>query len=187
MRIVAGEFRSRILQTLPGDNTRPTLDKVREAVFSRIGPYFENGERILDLFAGSGAIGLEALSRGAKEAVFVDKSFQAIRVIKKNIESLKVQDRCRVLNLDYNQALNTLGENKEKFDLIYLDPPYKLQAISQILKTVSENELIIKDGIIIAETLKEETIEVPGGFEIEKEAFYGITKITYIRYKGEEL
>ncbi|MBQ1826676.1 MAG: 16S rRNA (guanine(966)-N(2))-methyltransferase RsmD [Erysipelotrichaceae bacterium] len=187
MRIVAGLFRSRILQTLPGDNTRPTLDKVREAVFSRIGPYFENGERVLDLFAGSGAIGLEALSRGAAEAVFVDKSFQAIRVIRKNIESLKVNEKCRVLNLDYSQALRTLGEEKQSFDLIYLDPPYRLQAISEIVKQVSANELIAKNGIIIAETLKEEEIEVPSGFEKEKEAFYGITKITYIRFKGEEL
>ncbi len=187
MRIVAGEFRSRVLQTLEGDNTRPTLDKVREAVFSRIGPYFENGERVLDLFAGSGAIGLEALSRGAAEAVFVDKSFQAVRIIRKNIESLKVNDRCRVLNLDYGQALRLLKEEKQCFDLIYLDPPYRLQAISGIIKQVSADELIAKGGIIVAETLKEEEIEIPEGFEREKEAFYGITKITYIRFKGEEL
>lgn len=186
MRIVAGQYRSRQLITLKGDNTRPTLDKVREAVFSRIGPYFET-EKVLDLFSGSGAIGFEALSRGACFAVMNDKSAAAVAVIRKNAEALGCTDRCRITNADYRTLLERLSQDQMKFDIVYLDPPYKLEAISGILKMLLERELLENDAIIVAETLKQEQIEIPEPLELEKEAFYGITKITYIRYKGEEL
>ena len=117
MRIVAGEYSSRKLETLKGDATRPTLDKVREAVFSSLGVFFAGGA-VLDLYAGSGAIGLEALSRGMDQAVFVDSSREAVRVIRNNIASLKAGERSRVLCTKAVSALDILHGEGRKFDLV---------------------------------------------------------------------
>ena len=117
MRIIAGEFASRKLLTREGMETRPTLDKVKEAVFSSLGTYFDGGT-VLDLYAGSGAIGLEALSRGMRKAIFVDSSRDAIRVIKENVNALKVNDRCRILNMKAQAALEILQEEDITADLL---------------------------------------------------------------------
>ena len=185
MRIIAGEFRSRVLATLPGDNTRPTLDKVREAVFSRIGPYFEENQSVLDLFAGSGAVGLEALSRGMGSAVFNDASGKAVGIVKKNIESLKVNQRCTVFNLDYRSAINLCASRGYQFDLIYLDPPYRLMAINELVELIVAHGIIKDGGIIVAESLKEEETGQWEHIVKGKEVTYGISKITYLRYTKE--
>ena len=177
MRIIAGEFRSRVLKTLSGDNTRPTTDRVREAVFSRLGPYFDGG-RILDLFAGSGAISLEALSRGFDEAVMVDKSRQACQVIKANIDLLKVDERVTLWQCDYKSALERL---KEPFDLIYLDPPYAFREVKQLLDKIVSLNLIRPSGIIVVETNSADEVIADSPLYIEKDASYGISKVTYIR------
>lgn len=177
MRIIAGEFRSRVLKTLEGDNTRPTTDRLREALFSRLGPYFERGS-VLDLFAGSGAIALEALSRGFDRAVMCDSNRRACEVIRSNVAALKVEDRCMVWQCDYRRALERLNE---QFDLIYLDPPYKFEQMNALLQDLQERELLKEDGVIVAETLRDATVEVSAPLYIEKEAVYGISKITYIK------
>ena len=178
LRVIGGEFRSRKLQTLNSLDTRPTLDKTRGAIFSRIGPYFEN-ETVLDLFAGSGALGIEAVSRGAKKAVFVDKNSNAIKVINGNIETLKIQDRTEVFFLDYERYLR---ECTEQFDYIFLDPPYDLDAYEKAVGLITERGLLKRRGRMILESRKEKRFildDLP--VTVEKEATYGISKITYLK------
>lgn len=185
MRIIAGEYRSRILKTCPGDKTRPTLDKIKEAIFSSVGTYFDGG-KALDLFAGSGAIGLECLSRGMDECVFVDIQQVAMNVIKENIKSLKVEDKTEVWRLDYQRALHQCVQQNYKFDFIYLDPPYMKQQINSILRFIDENSLLNQGGIIICETLKEDEFDdLYKTFIKKKDTIYGITRITY--YRNEEI
>jgi len=180
MRIIAGNYRSRVLKTLQGDNTRPTTDKVREAVFSRLGPYFDHG-CILDLFAGSGAVALEAISRGYDQAVFCDKSRDAINVIKDNISTLKVEEHCTVWQCDYKQTLKRCREMQQQFDMIYVDPPYRLQLGTEILKLIDQYDLLKDSGVVVIETELQEEIQMEKPFELDKEAQYGITKVTYVR------
>ena len=141
MRIVAGEFSSRKLLTLPGEKTRPTLDKVREAVFSSLGGYFEGGI-CLDLYAGSGAIGLEALSRGMDYCIFCDNNPKAVSIIHANIASLKVEDRTKVYCRKDTQLLKQLVDMDYKFSLVYLDPPYKKELNEEIISFLCENHLL---------------------------------------------
>lgn len=177
MRIVAGEFRSRKLNTLPGDNTRPTLDKVREAVFSSLGGYFHEGE-MLDLFAGSGGVGLESLSRGIKKAYFCDNNRNAVKVIESNIKALKVENRSSVYCMNYKAMLDKMKNHS--FSLIYLDPPYALKVIEEILTFIDENDMLDPYGTIVVETLKEDTFsDMYGSLVKTKEKVYGITRVTY--------
>ena len=136
MRIVAGTYSSRRIEAPKGNNTRPTLDKVREAVFSSLGGFFAGGS-FLDLYAGSGANGLEALSRGMDEAVFVDSSRDAVQVIKKNIQSLGCKEQCRVLPMKDMKALLLLKEEGRQFDIVYLDPPYARETNKAVLAYLS--------------------------------------------------
>ena len=182
MRIVAGKHRSRILKTLEGVDTRPTLDKVKEAVFSKIGPYFTEG-MILDLFSGNGNIALEAISRGFKKAIMVDKNKRAINVIRSNVVLLNEEDKCEIWPVDYKKALSNCQKRQFKFDLIYLDPPYQLKLINEILEKINEYDLLQKAGIIISESLENEEIKVKKPYIIERQVSYGTIKITYIRKK----
>ncbi|MFV0552739.1 MAG: 16S rRNA (guanine(966)-N(2))-methyltransferase RsmD [Anaerorhabdus sp.] len=185
MRIVAGKHRSRILKTLPGENTRPTLDKVREGVFSSIGPYFDGGI-VLDLFSGSGAIGLECISRGMDFGIFADNSYDAIKIIQENIKALKEEERTQCWKMDYKRALQQCVSQNKKFDLIYLDPPYSKISVSEILTFIDENKLLNKNGIVISETLKDEDVVVEyQSFTKKKELNYGITKINIFKEKEE--
>lgn len=180
MRIISGKYGSRKLKTLTGNNTRPTEDRVREAVFSRLGPYF-NGGIILDLFAGSGAISFEALSRGFDFAYLVDVSKEAVSVIYSNIADLKVEKQTKVLNTGYRSALNKLKNQDLRFDLIYLDPPYNKDIEKEALELIAKYDLLKDDGTIVVETDKRTEFECPGPFMAEKSATYGINKITYLR------
>ncbi len=184
MRVVAGIYRSRQLKSCPGNQTRPTLAKVKEAVFSSIGPYFEGGS-VLDLFAGSGAMGIECLSRGMEECIFVDKDRDAILTIQENLKNLKIE-HAHVWKMDYKRALQQCAQEKKKLNLIYLDPPYHEGLIPQILDTISQLDLLSKDGLVICEGLKEDHYKEEVGILIKKkEAIYGITKIAQYRRKGE--
>ncbi|MCI6272841.1 MAG: 16S rRNA (guanine(966)-N(2))-methyltransferase RsmD [Erysipelotrichaceae bacterium] len=180
IKIVSGKYGSRNLKTLPNDNTRPTSIKIRGAIFSRIGPYFDGG-KVLDLFAGSGAFGIEAISRGISEGYFVDNSYGAINIIKENLKM--VMEPTYVFKDNYKNALLKL--NKIKFDIIFLDPPYKLKVIDEIILYISHQKMLNDDGVIICETLKEDVLPKKiNNFFVEKEVIYGISKITY--YKGEK-
>ena len=155
MRIIGGLSRGTKLYTLDGLDTRPTLDRVREALFNIL----QNNIRdaiVLDLFAGSGAIGLESISRGAQKAVLCDKNKKAIDIIKKNVEKLRVEDKVKIAFTDYENFLNT---SKEKFDFIYIDPPYKTNFISDSIKIINNRNLLSDNGIIVAETDEEERVK----------------------------
>lgn len=179
MRIVAGEFRSRVIKAVEGDATRPTTDKVKEAIFSRIGPYFDGGI-MLDLFGGSGNMGLEALSRGMDEVYFCDSSYKAISTIKQNVASLGVEARCHITKADYQGMLKRMAQAGTRFDLIYLDPPYRKQQIHNILNFIHEHNLLQEHGDIVCESLKEDVFEEEyGALHKVKDVTYGITRITY--------
>ncbi len=183
MRIIAGEFSSRRLETKKGNTTRPTLDKVKEAIFSSLGGYFDGGVG-LDLYAGSGAVGLEALSRGLDHVYFSDNDREASRVIRTNIESLNVQDRTKVYPVSDMKMLKIMKEEGIKFDFVYLDPPYAKQKNLMILQFLDENDMIQEGGNIVIESLKEESYQSDSfqHLHYHKEAIYGITKITYYKH-----
>lgn len=182
MRIIAGKYKRTPILTLEGDKiTRPTRDMVREALFSTIPIYSDTV--FLDLFSGSGAIGLEALSRGAEDAVFNDINKDAVKIIRQNLT--KVSEKRRVFNLDYAACL--LALKGESFDYIYCDPPYAFGEYERIFELVEEYGLMKEDASLIVEvekaTLLPETI---GGLSLYKEKRYGINKLLYYE-KGEKL
>ena len=149
MRIISGKARGTKLYTLEGTNTRPTLDRVKESIFNIIQNEIEDAT-VLDLFAGSGAIGLECLSRGAKKAVLCDKSKEAIEIIKRNIEKTHMEEKAKVINADFETCLDKVKD--EKFDIIYIDPPYATDYIFKSLKKIKEIGIAKKEGCIIVET-----------------------------------
>lgn len=185
MRIVSGEFGSRRLETLKGNNTRPTLDKVREAVFSSLGGFFDGGN-FLDLYAGSGAVSLEALSRGCSFAVLNDKSRDAFKVIQANVKTLKVEDRTKVYCMNDMKLLSILETKEMQFDMVYLDPPYAKEKNMKVMKALCDKHLLKDQAIVIVESLKEDEYDdVVEDLEVVKVAHYGISKITY--YKKKEV
>ena len=150
MRIIAGEAKNRIIKTRKGFDTRPTLESVKESLFSIITPYIE-GSVFLDLFSGSGSISLEAISRGAKRAVMIEKDGEALKYIIENIDNLGFSDRCRAYKNDVIRAIEILGRKNEKFDIIFLDPPYKENISVKTIKKIFECEILDENGIIISE------------------------------------
>lgn len=150
MRIISGTAKGTKLYTLDGITTRPTLDRIKEPLFSIIQTKINNECYVLDLFSGSGALGLEALSRGAKKAYLCDKSYEAINIIKKNIEKTHLQEKAVILNKDYKKSIEFLKE--DKFDLIFIDPPYKLDIAVKAVKQIIELGILAKNGLIIIET-----------------------------------
>lgn len=151
MRVIAGKYRGMILKTREGLKTRPTLDNVKEAMFNIIGFKIYNSV-VLDLFSGSGALGIEALSRGAKEVIFNDADKEAITYIKDNLERLKVEESYKIYNLDYKECLNRINK---PIDIILLDPPYKLYVYDEIVKYLEEHNLLNENALIIFECEKE--------------------------------
>lgn len=182
MRIIAGEKRGLKLKTREGINTRPTLDRVKEAVFGRL-QFDLQGKSVLDLFAGSGALGLEALSRGAGKAVFVDNDSKAEEVIKCNIAAAGMEDRAEFLKNDYLDAMK-LFQNKKKFGIVFLDPPYHCGYYESAVRGLAENELLAENAIIIAESDSPVEFEFKG-FETEKQKKYGKVFVSFYRWKGK--
>ena len=183
MRVISGTARGKKLISLEGLETRPTLDRVKEALFNIL--QFDIKEaNILDLFSGSGAIAIEALSRGAESAILCDSSKKAIEIISKNLEATRLKDKSKVLNKDYLETLNYLKKESEKFNIIFLDPPYKTDYIFKSIKNILEYDLLAEDGIIVAETDDENKIEELKKIEnidIYDARKYGIVHIIFIR------
>lgn len=178
MRVIAGEYGGRPLESLPGDNTRPTGDKLKETLFNIIGPYFRGG-KVLDLYAGSGALGIEAVSRGMDEAILVDRNRTAIRVIEENVEMTKEEEKFEILHTSSDAALSQLANRHEKFKLIFLDPPYEKQTIAQDIEQLVTKDLINEVALIVCETAND--VHLPktiGHVEIWQEREYGKTKFT---------
>lgn len=203
MRIITGSARGAILTTLEGESTRPTGDRAKEALFSMI-QFDIEGRRVLDLFAGSGQLGLEALSRGAEHCVFIDESREASDIVLANAKKTGLFDRSRVSTMDFSAYLKSAAD-KEKFDIIFLDPPYASDYVSKSLELISKGGLLRAGGRIVCESdngtapvrkkdLKNEDYhsakvmeqvfnkneELRRKFTVVKTALYGRTRITLI-------
>lgn len=181
MRIITGSAKGRVLATLPGEATRPTAERAKEAIFSML--QFElEGRWVLDLFAGSGQMGLEALSRGAASAVLVDKSRDAIAIIQKNAVATRLADRCKILCVDSIEYLRR--EAGAGFDIVFLDPPYATSLIKTSLEALLGRGLLKKGSFIVCESGKEDVFEGDEGlsarFDIVKKARYGIAYVTIL-------
>lgn len=182
MRVIAGKYKSRQLKSVDSSLTRPTTDKNKENLFNMIGPYF-NGGICLDLFGGSGGLGIEALSRGVEEVYSVDKQYKAFLTIKENVKLLKAEDNVHVFKMEYQKALNQFAEDKVKFDLVFLDPPYSMKINKNILLFMVEHKMLNDDCLIVIEDLNEEVIEIKSPFVLKKQQSYGITTLQIIKYK----
>lgn len=175
MRVIAGEFKGRTLKSVPGKSTRPTSDKVKEAVFQMIGPYFNKGY-CLDLFAGSGSLGIEALSRGMEGGIFIDRSPYAIQTINKNIQLLKLGERTEVYKTDAFRALQAINKRQLTFDLIFIDPPYGKIDLTKLLALIAEYDMLNNKGMVYCEYgTKEQFENVEDHFLIKKQVAYGAT------------
>lgn len=181
MRIIAGQHKSRKLLTLKGENTRPTMDHVKEACFARLGPWIADRE-VLDLFAGSGNIGLEALSRGARQAVFVEGSVKAFPILKANVDGLDYQDQAELYRMDAFDACRYLRKQGRTFDFIYLDPPYQKIDMVKLMQAVLS--LTHEQSKLVYECLVEDDSLIFEGFELSHSASYGRIRLdTYRRQR----
>ena len=182
MRIIAGKARGHKLIPPATMETRPTLDRVKEAMFSMIQGYIRDAV-VVDVFAGTGSLGLESASRGAKEVYLVDKSPVTFPLLKENVNNLKFQDFCFPLNMDSYDALRKLTKMEKKFDIIFIDPPYCKEMIPEAMKIVKENDMLLKSGIIVT---KIDTVEeIYQGFEdikLTRSKKYGNTTVCFYQY-----
>lgn len=177
MRIIAGRAKGIKLKMVPGNHVRPTSDRVKESIFQILGPYFQGG-RVLDLFAGTGALGLEALSRGMDEAVFVDQSIKSIQTIRSNIQHLGMENEARVIRREAKSACRWLGKHPQKFELIFVDPPYHNQFLHSILKEISKQKLLAIHGKVVVELPTSTCLpEEIGTLKKSEERSYGQTSI----------
>ena len=179
MRIIGGEFRSRVLAHFDGENVRPTSDRAREALFNILANHVR-GARVLDVFAGSGALGLESLSRGAKEVVFNDLSKDSVAIIKRNLTTLKVQingERAKVYQGDFSTLLQTV---QGQFDLILLDPPYAQEFGKRALEIIASRQLLTDNGVAVYERDCAFTGQIDG-LEQYDERKYGKAILTFFR------
>ncbi|AJD90888.1 rRNA methyltransferase [Jeotgalibacillus malaysiensis] len=184
MRIISGDKRGIQLQAVPGTNTRPTTDKVKEAIFNMIGPYFDGGNG-LDLFAGSGNLGLEALSRGLEHMIFVDKDRKAFQTIKDNIKKCGYEDYAEVYRNEAERALKAVAKRELQFECIFLDPPYKNKQLEAYLTFISEHHMLSETGVVMCEHDSGTKVpETAGSLVLTKHELYGTTGISI--YKREE-
>ncbi|MEK4510260.1 16S rRNA (guanine(966)-N(2))-methyltransferase RsmD [Paenibacillus sp. FSL K6-2524] len=186
MRVISGSARGRTLKAVPGTGTRPTTDKVKEALFSMIGPYFEGGA-VLDLFAGTGGLGIEALSRGMERAVFVDMEYKSIDIIRTNLKATKFEECSEVYKNDAERALKALAKREITFDLVFLDPPYRLKHGDKLMEQMDSLGLLEDQATIVLE--HESSFVYPdtfGKFAIWRKAEYGEVAISIYAYEQEK-
>ncbi|WP_188454503.1 16S rRNA (guanine(966)-N(2))-methyltransferase RsmD [Virgibacillus oceani] len=184
MRVIAGELKGRQLKAVPGRSTRPTADKVKEAVFQILGPFFQDG-LCLDLFAGSGSLGIEAISRGMEKCVFVDKHPKAIHTIQQNLKSFNIEQKAEVFRADAYRALHAAAKRGLRFDIIFLDPPYGKVDYMKFLNAINELELLNSNGIIYCEHDSNEILpdEHCNLSVLKKESYGGTIGITIYKKK----
>ena len=188
MRIITGSAKGKRLETLEGEATRPTSERIKEAIFSSI--QFEiEGRRVLDLFAGSGQMGLEALSRGASRATFIDSSREAMEIVKKNARITGLDDNCHYLVSDWKNYIRK-ASGREQFDLVFVDPPYAMKCCAEAADYLAEREVIIPGALVVLESGEEEILpedERLRGFEVIKSTHYGKkTILNILVYHGRE-
>lgn len=176
MRVISGIFRSRKILGYDVLGIRPTMDKVKESTFAMISSYINNSV-VLDLFAGTGALGIEALSNGASSVYFVDNSKVSINVIKNNINNLDISDKINIINDDYVNALKRFNNDNIKFDIIFIDPPYGIINIKTVIKKIIDNNILSDKGILVCEYESEDLNDIYETLEMIKFKKYGKTYI----------
>ena len=182
MRVITGSARGHRLKELEGMETRPTTDRVKEAMFNII-QFDIEGRRVLDLFAGTGQLGIECLSRGAAEAVFVEQRKDAVALIRENLKVTGLSDRAKVIQ---GEALAQLSACREKFHLVLLDPPYQTDLMEQALNAIVRFDILSGNGIIVCETPVERALpDLPEPYRKQKEYRYGKIKLTTYRRDAE--
>lgn len=172
MRVISGSLRGRVLKGHNIMGTRPTMDRVKESIFASIQDYLDESI-ILDLFAGSGNLGIEAISNGASEAYFVDNNKECIKVINGNIRDFGILNNCITLKSDYKDAIKYFGSKNIKFNIIFVDPPYKYNIKNEILRLVINNDILYDNGIIVFEYQNEEAVDEDISFALLKNKKYG--------------
>ncbi|RIX51868.1 16S rRNA (guanine(966)-N(2))-methyltransferase RsmD [Paenibacillus nanensis] len=184
VRVIAGAARGRALKAVPGTGTRPTTDKVKEAIFSMIGPYFEGGTA-LDLFAGTGGLGIEAWSRGIERVIFVDKEKISLDVIRQNVRTAGAESAAEIYRNDAERALKALAKRELKFSLVFLDPPYRMTNMDELMAELAAKGMLEEEARIVVEhDASHRYPEELAGFEHIKTAKYGDTAVTIYRYHG---
>lgn len=179
MRIIGGNLRGRKLVPLKGMAIRPTSDRVREALFNILGPKTVDGV-VLDLYSGSGALGLEAISRGAREVLFLDKSTASLRVAEKNIKLCRAEHQCKTIRWDILKNLNCLNSHPGHFNLIFLDPPYNREMVSRTLLHLASCPAVAADATVVAEHAPDEPALCPSAqWDLSDSRRYGQTQLSF--------
>ncbi|WP_214832358.1 16S rRNA (guanine(966)-N(2))-methyltransferase RsmD [Exiguobacterium sp. s152] len=187
MRVISGERKGTRLKAVPGSATRPTTDKVKESLFNIIGPYFAGGDA-LDLYAGSGGLGIEALSRGCDHAVFVDKQRKAIQTVTDNLQTTRYESKATVLQQDARSVLDQLVLKGQPFLLIFMDPPYHAEEHVLFLQTIETNRLLTDNGVVVCEHGSDVTLPDRVG-QLEKikvQRYSDVITISFYEYAATE-
>lgn len=175
MRVAAGKFKGRVLEKNVFEHIRPTADIVKQAIFNKLTNLIDDGAKVLDLFCGTGALGIEAISRGASECVFVDKDTRSVGLVKRNLSKLGIV--AKVYRCSFKDAIRLLSG--QQFDVIILDPPYKAGLYDNALKAIFENRILSEKGVIVCEHAREEKIDF-SLFLVESTKDYGSKSVTYL-------
>ena len=184
MRVISGRFGGRRLKAVPSRLTRPTTDKVKESLFNVIGPYFQGGA-FLDLYAGSGSVAIEAVSRGITKAVLVDHQYRAYRTIINNVKSLRADKAFKVIKSSARSALSILAKRTARFNYVYLDPPYKLSRMKHDLLTLARLNLLAPNALVICETDDQSRLEDDvDHYRLVEQKHYGMTILTIYQFMG---
>ncbi|TCI71984.1 MULTISPECIES: 16S rRNA (guanine(966)-N(2))-methyltransferase RsmD [unclassified Exiguobacterium] len=187
MRVISGERKGTRLKAVPGSTTRPTADKVKESLFNIIGPYFAGGDA-LDLYAGSGGLGIEALSRGCDRAVFVDRHGKAIQTIQDNLRATRYEAQATVQRQDARAVLDQLAETGRSFKLIFMDPPYHEEEHESFLQLIESNRLLTDNGVVVCEHGSETTLPGRVGLleKIKVQRYSSVITISLYEYATTE-
>ena len=184
MRIIGGRAKGRKLSVVKGKTIRPTPDNVKESIFSMIQGHVE-GKTVLDLFAGTGNLGLEALSQGAEKAIFVEKDKTSLRTLMKNRNLCGFQDQAEILSLDAEVALKVLRRRAERVDLVFIDPPYGSGYVEKTLRLINAHDMVTEGGLIVAQHRSDENIAPPGEkLSLQKRKRHGDTMISIFQWSS---
>ena len=177
MRIIAGEFRGRTLVTVRDRSVRPAMDRVKSTIFNMLQNRLSLIDaQVLDLFAGSGSLGFEALSRGAAHVIFVETGKEAAALIQKNAENLGCEDRCSIIEVD---ALQYIARERETFNLIFADPPYKFEEIAALPRLIGAHKLLRKEGFLIIEHWRRASFEPAPELTLNAQKEFGATRVSF--------